>query len=163
LPAAMKDDHEKYMRLAIEQAHIARQEGEQPFGAVVVQNGRVIARAYSQKVGTFDVTAHAETLAVGLASRTLRKRELSECVFYSVCEPCPMCMGAIINAHFSTLVLGARIQALLPSLGKAAFSPNYNAENMIRMTGSPLLLVTEVLEEECASLYQVLQTGQTSR
>lgn len=159
----MRDVHEEYMRQAIEQARIGLEQGEQPFGAVVVRDGKVIAKAYSRKVNSFDATAHAETLAVGLATRTLRQRDLGDCVFYSVCEPCPMCMGAIINTHFSTLVLGARISALLPSLGKDSFSSDYTVENLIKMTGSKIQLVTGILGEDCASLYQDLQPGQTSR
>lgn len=159
----MNDGHEGYMRQAIEQARMGLQQGEQPFGAVVVRGEEVIAKTCSQKVNSFDTTAHAETLAVGQATRALKQRDLSDCVFYSVCEPCPMCMGAIINAGVATLVLGARISALLPSLGKAAFASNYTVENLIEMTGAQTRLVTGVLEEECASLYRDLRTGQTSR
>ena len=159
----MKDSHGEYMRMALEEACNGMKQGVQPFGAVVVREGTVIAKAYSQKMGTFDATAHAEICAVGLATRTLKRRDLSDCIFYSVCEPCPMCGGAMINAHISTLVLGARIPALLASLSSEAFDSNYTIENLITLTGSDMKLVTGVLEDECAALYRSLRAGQTSR
>ena len=159
----MKDSHEKYMRMALKEACNGMKQGEQPFGAVVVREGAVIAKAYSRKVNTFDTTAHAETCAVSMATRALKRRDLSDCILYSVCEPCPMCGGAMINTHISTLVLGARIPALLASLGSEAFDSNYTIENLIKLTGSDMKLITGILEEECASLYQSLRAGQTSR
>ena len=151
------------MRLALEQAYKGMEHGEQPFGAVVVRAGTVIATAHSQKVNSFDTTAHAETLAVGRATRALKRRDLHDCVFYSVCEPCPMCAGAMINAHISTLVLGARIPALATSLGAEAFASDYCVENLISLTGSDMKLISGVLEDDCASLYQTLHKGKTSR
>jgi len=159
----MNESHEKYMRLALDEARRGLAEGEQPFGALVVRNGEVIASAHSIKVNTFDTTAHAETRAVGLATRTLKSRDLSDCIFYSVCEPCPMCGGAMINAHIPALVLGARIPALMASLGKEAFASDYTIENLIKLTGSKMEVITGVLEKECSSLYRDLRIGQTSR
>ena len=71
----MSDSHENYMRLALEEARIGMAEGEEPFGAVVVRQGTVIAKAHSLKVSSFDTTAHAETRAVGIATRFLKRRK----------------------------------------------------------------------------------------
>ena len=159
----MTYSHEHYMQLALAEARKGVTEGEEPFGAVVVLEETAIVIAHSLKVGSFDTTAHAETRAVGLATRHLKRRDLSDCVFYSVCEPCPMCAGAMINAHIGTLVLGARVAALRASLGDEAFMPDYSVDAMIKLTGSDMKLVTGVLESECTSLYRDRQAGQTSR
>ena len=159
----MSESHEKYMRLALEEARLGVTEGEEPFGAVVVRQGTVIAKAHSLKVGSFDTTAHAETRAVGMATRFLKRRDLSDCVFYSVCEPCPMCAGAMINAHLGTLVLGARVAALRASLGGEAFMSDYSVDGMLELTNSDMKLMTGILDSECSALYLDLRVGQTSR
>jgi len=97
------------MAVAIEEAMAGAAAGEQPFGGVVVRGGTIVARARSLKVGSYDATAHAETLAVGQATRALRARSLADCTFYATCEPCPMCCGAIINSEIGTLVIGLMI------------------------------------------------------
>src|SRR5712675_677644 len=100
--------HEHFMAMAIEEAKAGAANGEQPFGAVVVIDGEIICRSRSLKVSTSDTTAHSETLAIKYATQKLKRRSIPEAVFYSTCEPCPMCIGAIFNAGIKTLVLGAR-------------------------------------------------------
>jgi tRNA(Arg) A34 adenosine deaminase TadA len=70
-------------------------EGGGPFGAVIVKEGKVIAEAFNRVVLNNDPTAHAEILAIRMASAVLHTHELSECTLYTSCEPCPMCLGAI--------------------------------------------------------------------
>jgi guanine deaminase len=69
--------------------------GHGPFGAVIVKNGRIIAEANNEVVISNDPTAHAEVLAIRRASLFLKTHDLSDCILYSSCEPCPMCLGAI--------------------------------------------------------------------
>jgi tRNA(adenine34) deaminase len=88
-------DHEHFMAMAIEEARLGAAAGEQPFGAVIVRYGDVTCRARSLKVSTSDTTAHSETLAVKIATQKLGQRTLPGCVFYSTCEPCPMCLVPI--------------------------------------------------------------------
>ncbi len=66
-----------------------------PFGAVVVQKGRVVARAHNRVIKTHDPTAHAEILAIRRATKRLGRFDLSDCEVYSTCEPCPMCLAAL--------------------------------------------------------------------
>ena len=77
-----------------------------PFGAVIVQNGAVIAESANQVTATNDPTAHAEVLAIRLACQKLGTFELKECELYTSCEPCPMCLGAIYWARLLRVYFG---------------------------------------------------------
>lgn len=74
-----------------------------PFGAAIVRNGILIASAHNEVLGTNDPTAHAEINAIRKASEKLSTFDLSECVLYTSCYPCPMCMGAIFWARIQTV------------------------------------------------------------
>jgi tRNA(adenine34) deaminase len=150
----MTSDHERFMAIAIEEAKLGAAAGEQPFGAVVVRDGEVICRTRSLKVSTSDTTAHSETLAIKCATRTLRRRTLSDCVFYCTCEPCPMCCGAILNGGIRTLVMGARNRDLR-DLATLAFNfKDYSVERFAAMVGWDLTLIDGILEGECLALYR---------
>lgn len=72
-----------------------------PFGAVIVQNGKVLAEGVNRVTATNDPTAHAEVVAIREACAKLRAFELTDCEIYTSCEPCPMCLGAIYWARLS--------------------------------------------------------------
>src|SRR5260370_5079443 len=117
----MSSGHERFMAMAIEEAKDGAAGGEQSLGAVVVLNGEVVCRSRSLKGSTSDTTAHSETLAIKYATQKLKRRFIPEAVFYSTCEPCPMCMGAVFNSGIKTLVLGAR-NADVARLANLAFN-----------------------------------------
>jgi guanine deaminase len=100
--------HDDYMDEAIAEAArgIAAGDGG-PFGAVVVKDGRIIARAHNQVVGHADPTAHAEVQAIRAACRELGTFDLAGCEIYSTCEPCPMCFSAIHWARLDRVHFGA--------------------------------------------------------
>lgn len=77
-----------------------------PFGAVVVLKGKVIARAHNQVLKDNDPTAHAEMLAIRRAAKKLKRFDLSGCVLYASCEPCPMCLAAIHWARIKKVFIG---------------------------------------------------------
>jgi len=77
-----------------------------PFGAVIVKDGKIIAAAHNEVIKTNDPTAHAEITAIRKASQILGRFDLSDCVIYSSCEPCPMCFAAIHWAKFTRLYYG---------------------------------------------------------
>lgn len=91
----MKMNHESYLQIALDAARGSVEEGGGPFGAVVVKDGKVIAKAANRVVPDADPTAHAEILAIREAARILGSYNLSGCTLYASAEPCPMCMGAI--------------------------------------------------------------------
>jgi len=145
--------HEHFMDLAIAEARQGAAMGEQPFGAVAVLGGTVIAATPSLKVSRCDATAHSETLCVGMATRAAGRRHLPDATFYATCEPCPMCLGAIFAAGFSTLVLGARNADVVVE-GRPAFSyRNYSVETFVDLVGWDLTLITGVRSAECIDLY----------
>lgn len=78
-----------------------------PFGAVVVRDGRVVARGHNQVVGLNDPSAHAEVQAIRAACRALGTFDLSGCEIYATCEPCPMCFAAIHWARLDRVYFGA--------------------------------------------------------
>jgi len=101
-----KDD-ERFMQLALQEAQAAFDKDEVPVGAVVVCDGRVIARAHNLTERLNDVTAHAEMQAFTSAADYLGGKYLDKCTLYVTLEPCTMCAGASYLAHLGTVVYGA--------------------------------------------------------
>lgn len=101
-------DHEKFMKLALKEAKKAAKKKEVPIGAVVVKNGKVIAKAHNLREKTNKATSHAELLAIEKANKKLKSWRLDSCVLYVTIEPCPMCAGAIIQSRVQKLVYGAQ-------------------------------------------------------
>lgn len=100
--------HGKYMRLALVEAQKAAQEGEIPVGAVIVKDEEIIASAHNNREATGDATGHAEVIAIRKACEALGGWHLDSCTLYVTLEPCPMCMGAIVNSRIGKVVFGAK-------------------------------------------------------
>lgn len=147
-------DHGRYMAVALEEARIGAAEGEQPFGAVVVIDGEIVIRTHSVKVATSDCTAHSETRAISLATQKLKRREIPEAIFYCTCEPCPMCLGAILNSGIKTLVMGARNAEILKTAKLAFHYKDYTVESFAKMVGWDLTVVNGIETEACEALYK---------
>jgi tRNA(adenine34) deaminase len=97
----------KFMSLALREAQRALDEDEVPVGAVIVQGGRVVARAHNRPIHLNDPTAHAEILALRRAAKKLGNYRLNDCTLYVTIEPCAMCAGAIVQARLQRVVFGA--------------------------------------------------------
>ena len=98
---------DKFMKKAVEEAFKGMRKNEGgPFGAVIVKDGKVIAKGHNMVLKTNDPTAHAEILAIRKASKKLKRFDLSDCEIYSSCEPCPMCFSAIHWAKIKKLYYG---------------------------------------------------------
>jgi tRNA(adenine34) deaminase len=97
----------KFMLLAYKEAKQALMIDEVPIGAVIVCQGKVIAKAYNQREKKQQVTAHAETLAIEKACRKLQTWRLDECTLYTTLEPCIMCAGVILQSRIKRVVFGA--------------------------------------------------------
>ncbi len=95
------------MRLALDAARAAAEAGEVPVGAVIVQAGRVIARAGNAPRGLHDPTAHAEMLVIRAAAASLERERLDDCDLWVTLEPCAMCAGAIAHARIARLYYAA--------------------------------------------------------
>ena len=101
-------DQEKYMKEALRQAKKAYALGEVPIGCVIVHEGKIIGRGYNRRNTDKNTLAHAEITAINKASRKLGDWRLEGCTLYVTLEPCPMCAGAILNAHLPRVVFGAK-------------------------------------------------------
>jgi tRNA(adenine34) deaminase len=99
------DDY--FMGEALRQAAKAFEQGEVPVGALVVREGRIIARAFNQVELLKDATAHAEMLALTQAENAVGDWRLTDCTLYVTKEPCPMCAGAIVHTRLARVVFGA--------------------------------------------------------
>ena len=98
------DDY--FMGEALRQAAKAYAAGEVPVGAVIVREGRVIARAFNQVELLKDATAHAEMLALTQAEQAVGDWRLTDCTLYVTKEPCPMCAGAVVHTRLARVVFG---------------------------------------------------------
>ena len=99
--------HESFMRKAIDLAVENVNNGGGPFGAVIVKDGRIISTGVNRVTSQNDPTAHAEVMAIREACSKLGTFDLSGTVLYTLCEPCPMCLGAIYWAHIDKIYYGA--------------------------------------------------------
>ncbi|MDP2653600.1 MAG: nucleoside deaminase [Candidatus Omnitrophota bacterium] len=100
---------EQFMRQAILWARRGIRQGQTPFGACIVKDGRVVSRAHNRVWKKTDITAHAEIEAIRRACKKLKTVRLTGCVIYSTCEPCPMCFSACHWADIAKIVYGADI------------------------------------------------------
>lgn len=136
-----KED-EQYMRIAIEQAKIAEDNGDVPIGAVIVYKGQIIGRAYNQRQQLKDPTAHAEIIALTQAAAALENWHLNGCTMYVTVEPCPMCAGALVLSRMERLCYGCSD----PKSG--ACGSLYNIVGDERLNHR-LEVTAGVLEKEC--------------
>ncbi len=140
-------NHEAYMRLALEEARLAKAAGEVPVGAVMVHGGKIIAACHNLRETTCDPTAHAELLALREAARVLSTRRLSGCTLYVTLEPCPMCAGAIVMAQVDNCFFAA-FDARQGCCGSVYDIPQDQAfSHRTRIVGG-------ILEEEAKALLQ---------
>jgi tRNA(adenine34) deaminase len=105
--ASFDPQDERWMRRALALAEQAREAGEVPVGAVVVQDARQIATGWNRPIESIDPTAHAEIVALRAASQSLGNYRLPGSTLYVTLEPCPMCAGAIVQARVARVVYGA--------------------------------------------------------
>ena len=133
----------KFMREALKRAKKGLSQGEVPVGAVIVYEGKVIASGYNRRTKTQMATSHAEMYAIDRACRKLKSWRLCDCDLYVTLEPCPMCMGAMLNARIRNLYFGAYEQKGRSMTAELA------ASNLLNHT-----LETEggILEEECSAI-----------
>ena len=99
-------NEEEYMKIALNEAKKAYKKLEVPVGAIIVKDGKIIAKAYNEKEKRKDTTKHAEILAIQRASKKLKTWRLYDCDMYVTLEPCSMCAGALIQARIRKVYIG---------------------------------------------------------
>ena len=93
-----------YMQIALNEALIAKKNGDIPCGAVIIKNDEIIAKAHNQTELLNDPTAHAEILAITQATNSINNWRLKDCIMYVTKEPCVMCAGAIVAARIKKII-----------------------------------------------------------
>ena len=139
--------HEKYMRIAIEEAKRALLLDEVPVGAVIVKNGVVIAKGHNLRETLKSATAHAEIIAINNACAKLNGWRLFGCDMYVTLEPCPMCAGALVNARIDRIIFGTM------DYKRGGCRSIYNITDDDRLNHK-LEIVSGVCVEECKILLQ---------
>ncbi len=146
------EEDQQFMRVAIDQAEIARENGDVPVGAVIVHEGRLIAKAYNQRQQLNDPTAHAEIIALTQAAEAVGSWRLDGCTIYVTLEPCTMCAGALVLARMDRLVYGCN------DLKTGACGSLYNIVQDERLNHR-LEVTSGVLEDQCRRQLQEFFTG----
>ncbi|MCX8175230.1 MAG: nucleoside deaminase [Candidatus Micrarchaeota archaeon] len=152
--AVAKGRDARFMRIAIKKTVEGIKDGQTPFGAAIVKDGKLICAAHNVVWDTMDITAHGEVNAIRIACRRLGTIDLSGCTIYSTCEPCPMCFSAIHWAKISRIVFGATI-ADAKSAGFRELEIT-NAQ-MKRMGKSKIKIKGGVLRSECLRLFALFR------
>src|SRR3990172_5321012 len=148
----MKIIHEKFMRLAIDKARQGIKNGQTPFGVCISKDEDVISCVHNIVWESMDITAHAEIHAIREACRKSNTIDLSECVIYSTCEPCPMCFSACHWAKISTIVYGTRIE----DAKKLGFSElTISNKEMKKFGDSRIEIVGDFLRDENLKLFEL--------
>tara|TARA_Y100000758_G_C15938211_1_gene381351 strand:+ start:29 stop:481 length:453 start_codon:yes stop_codon:yes gene_type:complete len=132
------------MQIAINEAIKGLKLGDQPFGAVLVIDDKIIRTGRNLVYSTFDPTAHAETVTLRDAGTSIKTLSFPGATLYASWEPCPMCLGAIISARINRLVLGGRKSKRRNQYGE------YTVEKLIELTNvkDRLTLTTGVLQKQ---------------
>ena len=141
----MMTQDEKYMKEAIRQAKKAYALEEVPIGCVIVQNNKIIARAYNRRNTEKNTLAHAELSAIKKASKKTGDWRLEDCTMYVTLEPCQMCAGAIVQSRMGKVVIGS----MNPKAGCAG-----SVINLLQMKqfNHQVEMETGVLQEECSEM-----------
>lgn len=148
--------HDRWMRVALDQARTAFEQDEVPVGAVVVHDDRIIGEGCNQRETLNDPTAHAEMIAITQAAESLGSWRLLDCTLYVTLEPCPMCAGAIVQARIPTVIYGT------PDPKAGATHTLYQITSDVRLNHQAVV-IGGVLREECRAILQEFFARQRSQ
>lgn len=148
----MKDQNKFFMTKAIDKAKKAIIAGQTPFGACVVKDGKIISCEHNHVWKNTDITAHAEIQAIRKACKKLNSVDLSGCIIYSTCEPCPMCFSAIHWSRISKIYYGASIM----DAQSAGFNElDISNKKMKKMGNSMVEIESGLLKDQNVGLFEL--------
>jgi tRNA(Arg) A34 adenosine deaminase TadA len=143
-------DPAELMQLAIDKCRQGLAAGQSPFGCAIARDGELLSCSHNTVVQTTDITAHAEVNAIRAACRHTGNIFLEGAIVATTCEPCPMCMAALHWARVDTVYYGATIA----DADVAGFNElQLPAQELLRLGGSKLKLISGMLPEECKELF----------
>lgn len=136
-------DHERWMKIALEQARIAGEAGNRAVGAVIVRDDQIVALGGNRRESGVDPLGHAETTAI--LDRVAKSGDLdfTGCTLYTTLEPCPMCCGAIAVNNIQTIVVGA-----MHTQGNRRWG-DYTVNKVTEMIGQGAEIIEGILEDDC--------------
>ena len=151
--------HEEFMKMAIALSveNVTENVGG-PFGAVIVKDGKFVAGSANKVTSTNDPTAHAEVSTIRLACTELHTFDLSGCVIYTSCEPCPMCLGAIYWAKIDTIYY-ANTKTDAENIG---FSDKFIYEELDKPMEKRSLPVVQMMRDEALHAFKLWETSPLS-
>lgn len=141
----VQNENQKFMKEAIGQAKVALKENEVPIGAVIVKDGRIVARAHNMREKKQNALFHAELLCIDKACKKLKSWRLENCQMFVTLEPCPMCAGAITNARLEKVTFAAKEKTSGDHLFEKILSSD-------RLNHTCLFQQDETFEKECSQL-----------
>ncbi len=149
-----------FMQEAVKEALIGVEKGEGgPFGAVVVKNGKIIAKAHNEVLKTNDPTNHAEMVAIRKATKILKRFDLSDCEIYSTCEPCPMCFGAIHWAKMKKLYFGC----LRQDAAKIGFDDKFIYDIIKGKAKKKQVLIEKIGRNKCLEVFRIWENKEDKK
>lgn len=150
----MTEEDKKFMQRAIDLAKegMAKNAGG-PFGAVVVKDGQIVGEGYNVVTSTNDPTAHAEVTAIRNACKNLGSFQLDDCIVYTSCEPCPMCLGAIYWARPKKVYFGCTRQ----DAADIGFDDEFLYEELVKDLGDRQIEITKLMRKEALTAFQAWQ------
>lgn len=134
---------EKYLSEALKEANKSLKKNEVPIGAVIVKDGKIIAKGHNMREKKKNALLHAEIIAINKACKKLRSWRLENCEIYVTLEPCPMCAGAIANARIKKVVFGAHEKTSTDNLCEKILTST-------RLNHKCELVFDKDMEEECS-------------
>ncbi len=158
----MKDnrDDTRFMKMAIDKAKEGIGKGQTPFGACIVKDGKVVVCVHNIVWDSTDITAHAEVNAIRQACKKLRTIDLSGCIIYSTCEPCPMCFAACHWAKLSGIIYGSSIE----DAARFGFKElKISSMSMKKIGKSPVRVRGGFLRQENIRLFETWSTRKDKR
>jgi tRNA(Arg) A34 adenosine deaminase TadA len=152
------DAHQKFMRMAIALAERNVKKGlGGPFGAVIVKDGIIVAKSANKVALSNDPTAHAEISAIRLASKKLDNFDLSNCVIYTSCEPCPMCLGAIYWSRISKIYYANTKH----DAARIGFDDKFIYDELDQPVENRQLPVVQLLRDEALHSFKIWQQSES--
>ena len=139
------EEKNKFMKQALKEAKKAYEKLEVPVGAVIVKDGKIIAKAHNLKETKTDTTKHAEILAIQKASKKLESWRLLDCEMYITLEPCSMCAGAIINSRIKKIYIGALDEKTGAAGSVLNLFEDYKFNHKVQIESG-------IMEKECESI-----------
>ena len=153
------DMDRNFMATAIDTASRSAANGGGPFGAVIVKDGRIVAVASNSVTRDDDPTAHAEINAIREACRMLGTHDLSGCVIYASCEPCPMCLGAIYWAHIDRVFYGGTRK----DAAEAGFDDDFIYDEMSVPTEDRTIPTIPMMRDESLEPFRVWSSNESKK